>query len=592
METLARLALLPVVEISIEAKHAFAKSKLRDKTNVSASLFSLALRMPSLRKFLQDSPSHSCIISDHMAELRKKIDFVALFGMQDACSWLRNPHTHPDARQTSSSSLCNLAMDLECIQRLLHSDTPLSWKSIRHAFYHCDAESQFTPVRAMKQRRVRRNVPAEVLYRGVCRSGRGSGNKPSRSLKYHCTCSDAARQVSMKSPDELCFHRAVIAHVKEKLEPGSYVTVPCDDNLYISTEHKPLTRLSSANFADVQFSLGRKGMHLMLQVVRLQPSLIKGESEANYADLIAVVIHRIVRKHSAASSAASEENHLLISLDPWPEVQTSAKKTPKDNGLMSTLTVLLPKLYKLIRVLSVISCDSHGGKSSIFYWLPTSTVDLRVMLNAAHRWEPSAELKVSCKCIVSRCTLKHGFQFLLVSVIGYLLQVISGSFPALPQQMLETVLSLLVSQQAFAPSYDYVDVAPRLEVDKLRDLAILEVLNALHAGHVVEMTGETPRTQSWRLSSSALQYIAVALRPQNNTNVFLGNVPALAFNDCSQHCMPRLVWKSLLFSVPRPTPAYADLSTYELLAILLSTDFTLECYPKGKSRLHLLPWQP
>eukprot|EP00971_Amphidinium_carterae_P342378 6481663-Amphidinium_carterae.5 len=143
METLARLALLPVVEISIEAKHAFAKCKLRDKTNVSGSLFSMTLRMPSLRKFLHDSPQHSYVISDHMAELRKKTHFVACFAVE--------------IFNAASMS------DLTCIQRALHSQSPLSWKIVRRAFYHCDAESQFMPVRGFKQRRARRNVPAEVL---------------------------------------------------------------------------------------------------------------------------------------------------------------------------------------------------------------------------------------------------------------------------------------------------------------------------------------------------------------------------------------------------------------------------------------------
>eukprot|EP00971_Amphidinium_carterae_P342377 6481663-Amphidinium_carterae.4 len=121
----------------------------------------------------------------------------------------------------------------------------------------------------------------------------------------------------MKPPDELCFHRAVIAFAKEKLEPGSYLTVPCDDNLYISTEHQPLTRLMLDDFRDVQFMLGGRGLHLMLQVVRLQPSLIKGESLASHPDLIAVVIHRILRKQSGGDDG----KHLLISLDPWPEGQ-------------------------------------------------------------------------------------------------------------------------------------------------------------------------------------------------------------------------------------------------------------------------------
>eukprot|EP00971_Amphidinium_carterae_P342376 6481663-Amphidinium_carterae.3 len=58
--------------------------------------------------------------------------------------------------------------------------------------------------------------------------------------------------------------------------------------------------------------------------------------------------------------------------------------------------------------------------------------------------------------------------------------------------------------------------------------------------------------------------------------------------------MSRLVWKGMLFRFPglSPTPTYADLSTYELLAILLSTHFTLEVYPKGKKRSQLRPWQP
>ena len=137
---LIKLRLVMVVEISIEAKHAMAKNKLKAKTRISPVLFSLSMRLPEVKKMLAASDDMLMAFSQQFQRLKVPVEFVAAFQMID-------------------------------IESIALADTQSMYRSIKGAFYHCDS-SQFNSAKSTNMKMPRPHKSRQIASQSESRLGK------------------------------------------------------------------------------------------------------------------------------------------------------------------------------------------------------------------------------------------------------------------------------------------------------------------------------------------------------------------------------------------------------------------------------------
>lgn len=115
---LVPLRLVLVIEMSVEAKHAIAKNKLKGKKCSSAASFSLALRMNEIKAYIDQGPAWLERFAHHFASLRRPHAFIAGFDM----------------------------IDLPCFTEVAEESSKTLYKMVRRVFYHADLCSQYKRV--------------------------------------------------------------------------------------------------------------------------------------------------------------------------------------------------------------------------------------------------------------------------------------------------------------------------------------------------------------------------------------------------------------------------------------------------------------
>ena len=268
------IAMIPVNEISIESKHALAKTKLRSKPHHSPALFSLCLRAPEIREHVESSQKQLHALASQMQDMKTDpFAIPAVFGMQE----LPSVQTVLNSASGDSSTLKRL---------------------VRSSFYRCDLHSQYDKLSATVPMKIPEAVPSNASA--------GSGGL----LR--------------------CLQHAFAAHLRVHLPKDTFISVPWDESLRLlplraDQLHHPVPKSSSnseqgADEAGLQqmlnsvcFPLGGRHEHqpcVMMRVVRERPSQVRQTGEKIDPLAIAVTVHQVTADHEA--------HRLLCSLDPWP----------------------------------------------------------------------------------------------------------------------------------------------------------------------------------------------------------------------------------------------------------------------------------
>ena len=218
---LTKMRLIPVAEVSIEAKHAVAKNALLSVKRASLALFSISLRWPEIRSVMQHEHSLELLLQAFESYRKTPIHILESFDMA----------SHPEVQEAL------LRVDAlpvgEARQLLL--------KTVRHVFYHADLTSQYSEKQSQVCRVLGFAEQLDSLHMSCMICGCCSVQsipflevpQPPHSPELHLVASVGpkvassrqARRESLSTGLRPCFQSALLDFCQKRMEHNKYYSV-------------------------------------------------------------------------------------------------------------------------------------------------------------------------------------------------------------------------------------------------------------------------------------------------------------------------------------------------------------------------------